>query len=565
MIYKSYALRFQVRFSVIKSYFWSVTQMLRYQGLVWFSFVVLSGLLLSTAEYSIAIFLQIFLTALGLVEARHIPEGLRFLTNYSMSSIIICLIGIGAIRSLGQFLSTRSPVKLGAIIKYNLQHQILTYLTSQKQLTLSEGEFMGYFTDSLNRTSVMIVALAKTTIAIIQCLLLLAGLIAMAWKQTLVGLTLIILIGFVSLYFNRKILKYSPQMPAIYKNMMETIGIVMKNWLYLRVVGMEREQVRKAISHAKLYLDHHDKAMLNSAISVTLPSFLGVVAIAFLVQFSLEIGTDGSIILAFLYIFTRLVQQLSSVVGGVNALTNEFPSFQIAMRYFSLSQTQPIEESEAKRKSVNIPPSIVIKDMSFSWEKNVEPIYRDYCLEIQAGSIVGIMGESGCGKSTLLQLILGQIEPSKGSLYVAGKPAVTFAKESTRSIAYVGPDPYLFDGTVRDNLCFGLDEVPSDIDIWEALEKAEISSRIVDLDERFDRHREKFSTGEKQRLAIARALLRSPKLLILDEASANLDHSTESHLALTIRKFAGDCTIIMVSHRKNFLKYCNEVIDLGAS
>jgi ATP-binding cassette subfamily C protein len=136
------------------------------------------------------------------------------------------------------------------------------------------------------------------------------------------------------------------------------------------------------------------------------------------------------------------------------------------------------------------------------------------------------------------------------------------------AVGYVGPEPFLLDGSIRDNLLYGFRSEPDEGMLWEALELAHIDHVVREAEGQLDAPMTAdgsgFSAGEKQRFALARALLRKPALLILDEASANLDAATEKQIVATLRQLKGRTTILIVSHREGLLEHVSECIRLAS-
>ena len=294
--------------------------------------------------------------------------------------------------------------------------------------------------------------------------------------------------------------------------------------------------------------------------------------------------------MAFLYIFMRAIQLLAALTHQLShsaTLTEHFCQACTAFfgldtnsRNAALSGIASIKIFKPNRSGDlagshkighSIPfakaPSLVFDQVNFAWKPNTHNIIRAMNFHINAGSGLGIIGESGVGKSTLLYLISGMVSPAQGRVSVGGMPASDFLSQHSQSIGYVGADPYLFDGTVKENLLYGLTRKEGcNEDIWECLEQAQIAAAIRalpdQLETRIDASGSPFSTGQKQRLAIARALIRRPKLLILDEASANLDVKTESMVVQSLRSFLPDCTMVIVTHREGMLRAADRTLKM---
>jgi len=193
-------------------------------------------------------------------------------------------------------------------------------------------------------------------------------------------------------------------------------------------------------------------------------------------------------------------------------------------------------------------------------------------LSIPAKSKVGFIGTTGSGKTTIVDIILGLLEPIKGTLEVDDKILTSKNLRSwQRNIGYVPQDIYLADDTIASNIAFGLD--PKDID-QKALENASKIANIHEfiVEELPNKYKTiigergvRLSGGQCQRIAIARALYQNPKVLILDEATSALDNDTEKAVMDAINNLHKEITIIIIAHRLNTIKDCDIIfkIDKG--
>ena len=204
------------------------------------------------------------------------------------------------------------------------------------------------------------------------------------------------------------------------------------------------------------------------------------------------------------------------------------------------------------------------EDVSFTYPDKTEPAIRDCSFELKAGERLLILGSTGAGKSTVANLILGLLQPSEGSIFLNGIDLRDIDLTALRDlIAYVPQEPLLFTGTVRENVLFANDKATGEeyrIAVEVSQLKQEIESFPQGDETRLGQRGLGVSGGQKQRLTIARALVRNPKLLILDDITASLDAENEEKLWQDINLHFKDIAAIVISHRLSTLHYVDRVL-----
>ncbi|HQL14058.1 MAG TPA: ABC transporter ATP-binding protein [Candidatus Cloacimonadota bacterium] len=204
------------------------------------------------------------------------------------------------------------------------------------------------------------------------------------------------------------------------------------------------------------------------------------------------------------------------------------------------------------------------EDVSFTYPDKTEPAIRDCSFDLKAGERLLILGSTGAGKSTVANLILGLLQPSEGSILLNGIDLRDIELTALRDlIAYVPQEPLLFTGTVRENILFANDKATGEeyriaVDVSQL--KQEIESFPQGDETRLGQRGLGVSGGQKQRLTIARALVRNPKLLILDDITASLDAENEEKLWQDINLHFKDIAAIVISHRLSTLHYVDRVL-----
>lgn len=208
--------------------------------------------------------------------------------------------------------------------------------------------------------------------------------------------------------------------------------------------------------------------------------------------------------------------------------------------------------------------TVTCKSLRFGYEEGRE-ILNGIHFSASPGSFVALVGESGCGKSTLAAILMGRVRGFQGELTIGGVPVPDIAEDSLMAnITYVGHQSYLFRGTVRDVLKMGSTKA-TDADFWHVLEQVKLADFLRDqqgLDTELVENGINFSGGQRQRLAVARALLHSTPIYIFDEATSNIDIESENAIMEQIKELAQKKTVILISHRLANVAGANQIYVL---
>ena len=195
--------------------------------------------------------------------------------------------------------------------------------------------------------------------------------------------------------------------------------------------------------------------------------------------------------------------------------------------------------------------TMVCKGLHFGYEADHE-ILKGIDFSVHPGDFAALVGESGCGKSTLAAILMGRIRGFQGELTIGGIPILDIKEEAlAANITYVGHQSYLFRGTIRDTLKMGNAEA-TDTDFWRVLEQVKLADFLREqqgLDTQLEENGVNFSGGQRQRLAVARALLHDTPIYIFDEATSNIDIESENAIMEQIKELARNKTVILISHR----------------
>ncbi len=207
---------------------------------------------------------------------------------------------------------------------------------------------------------------------------------------------------------------------------------------------------------------------------------------------------------------------------------------------------------------------VCFDNVTFSYTEGAEPSLEGISFTAMAGETVGIIGGTGSGKTTLTNLIGGFYAPTEGCVAIDGKDILSYEKEELLSkIAIVPQKAVLFKGTVRENLLFG--KSATDEELWDALKKAQAADFIREkdgLDTAVEQNGRNFSGGQRQRLTVARALVKQGEILILDDSSSALDFATDAAMRKAIKGLPFSPTVFIISQRTSSIMHADRIIVL---
>lgn len=274
--------------------------------------------------------------------------------------------------------------------------------------------------------------------------------------------------------------------------------------------------------------------------------------------------SQGALIALINYLLQILVE-LIKLAMLINSLNQSYISAKRIEEVFAEKPEDILAEIAQKETSSN--QSLRVEHLSFTYPDAAQPSLRNLSFAMQQGEILGIIGGTGSGKSSLVQVLLGLYPVDKGSisLYRDGRSPRNLS-EWRSWMAYVPQKVELFKGTIRSNLTLGMEDPVSDQELWQALEIAQakdfVSEKEGQLDAEVQAGGRNFSGGQKQRLSIARAVLRQAPFLILDDATSALDTITESNLLKAAQDNLPNTSLILISQRTSTLKIADQILLL---
>ena len=299
--------------------------------------------------------------------------------------------------------------------------------------------------------------------------------------------------------------------------------------------------------------------------SIFRPLVDGLFFVALIVIFTttnlIDSVADAGTVFAFIQYMDRFFQPLKDIADKYNSLQSALAG---AERLVPLLEEKDRKIADEVPKELIPVESIEFDHVWFSYENNDVYALQDFTLHIKAGDFTGIVGPSGSGKSTLLSLLMGIYKPTKGSIYINGIDISKYDSSVLRHLmGYVFQQAYLFKGSIKDNLTLFDNSICHD-EMVKAAKQVNLDAMIEQLPEGYNTPvgylGSLLSDGQKQLLAFGRTLIRNTPILLLDEATANIDSHTEKQIQASIEHIRGSKTIVSIAHRLSTVQNANKIV-----
>lgn len=480
---------------------------------------------------------------------------------YLLVIIFQSLLGF-ARNHLINFLGNKMEASLSLEYFNHILHLPLDFFTKRKS-----GEILSRFTDIGTIKN----ALSGMTVGVVlDCVMLLfTGIVLFTFSSSLVGIAVVPVIlsaGLVMLFskkFRRLIYSRSVIEAEKYSHFVESINGIST----VKALSTEGDSYDRAETRILQSIEEGFKLLNLSNFQSTFQGFLSQTGSLAVYWYGSYLIMQGKLSLGELISFVTLLGYFLGPLSRLITLQPQLQELSVAGKRLGEILDLPEEDSQGDglfslKEALG---DINVHELSFSYGTRGITL-KNISFDIKAGEKVAFVGPSGSGKTTLLKLLLKFYKPDEGEILLDGRNIMDINTESYRGVfGYVPQEILLFSGTIQENIAWGNSDATAE-DVFNAARDAQALEFIARLNNRFaTKVGEKGATlsgGERQRIALARTILRKPKILVLDEATSSLDSISEASIMKTIDQIGKSLTTIIVAHRLSTIKNCDRIFVL---
>lgn len=498
-----------------------------------------------------------------------------FIKNKGFEEILLFLFALLIaifIRSGSSYLIGRTSVNMSATIKKKIRLKLIRSFAEDPLLSSSEshsGQKVSLLLDAVDETDGFFTKYIPQLIqSYIIPLMLLVAVFSQNWTT---GLIILVTAPFIPVFMaivgKRTKEKADEKMEQL-NRFSGTFLDILQGLTTLRLFGQGNEQKEKIEKSSKDFRDSTMDVLKSAFLSSLTLEYISMLSIGII---ALEVGLRLVVFdsLSFFSAFFIMI-----LVPDFFTMLKDFGSaFHTARGSVSASQLLN-EEFSKERKPVlwgerglpeGKPPHIRLQNMRFSYNREFE--LSDISLDIKPFSKIAIIGRSGSGKTTLMHVLAGLLPVMDGDILIDGRRRGDIDETSWfNQLSYISQSPYLFAGSIKENITIGTNREPVQEEIAEAAQKAGIAELIDSLPEGYGtlvgEGGRGLSGGEKQRLALARAFLKKPAVILFDEPTTGLDLQTEMILQQSLAELSQEATVITVAHRLHTVRASDRIIFL---
>ena len=464
--------------------------------------------------------------------------------------------------------------KFSSSISFNLSSKIFeNYLYQKYYFYLSRGssKLIQNITNEIsNLINIYLASILSLFNEVLLLISISAVLIILSPISFFSMMSVFFLFSFIFVYLIKKFLKkWGYQRQDHQENSIKYLQEGMRGIKELRIYNLEKNFLDYFKFHTKKYLKIEENINFISIVPKYYIELLGVISFVVVFRILFSNNYQYSEIILILGIFAasalKILPSINKVINSIVKIKYSYSA--VNLIYNEINLKKYFYKNKINNK-LTFKKNLTFQKVFFKHENNQSFLFRNINLKIPLNRIIGVFGESGSGKTTLIDLIIGFLKPNKGTICADGKNINNYLRSWQNNIGYVQQFSYFIEDSIKNNITLGLKNESLDINrISECLKIVGLNKIIERLPNkiqtRISELGNNFSGGQRQRLSIARALYKDPSILVLDEATNSLDENSENTIIKNIIKSNKDRTIIIVTHKKKFLKYCDVVFEVN--
>jgi ATP-binding cassette subfamily B protein/subfamily B ATP-binding cassette protein MsbA len=442
----------------------------------------------------------------------------------------------------------------------------LLHLPLPKLWEMKTGGILSRLTGDVDTTTGLLqMAVVSPAVSLIRLIIAVAVLLSLNWRLALTALAIIPGVVLMSFTLARRV---RPIYRSLRKDAEQIDGRVGETFSGIRVVRAFRREKRELLDYLvgrhtvlrKELFAHRRELILWTSWGLLLGG-VNVVIVWYGGYLNIAGGASIGDIMAFQWYTFLLLNPVWSIVNSFSELQRSLAAMERVFEVLAMEDDKP--DRPNAREAPRRVEEIRFEDVEFEYREG-RPVVRDYNVIVPGGTVVALVGRSGAGKTTVTDLVARFHDPTRGRILLNGIDIRDFRLRSYRDLlAIVQQEVFLFDGSVRDNIAYGRHEA-TDEEIEDAAKRANAHEFIVRLPEGYEtfvgERGVKLSGGQCQRLAIARAVLASPQILILDEATSNLDTESEQLIQASMAALLAGRTTFMIAHRLSTIRRADLIL-----
>ncbi len=522
-----------------------------------------AGVLLGGVEIVTASVLYAVLAEFNLVTKTSLSSAVTLGMNPVIALFVFTVLA-ALLRYASQTLPILSDYALTTRLREALVRSTLGGATERSVISVSETSHL--LANVVPRVGEFVNGLATLAAALCLVLLVLFGLFRLSWQLTIIALAFGGALAMALFLLRRSYGKYVEQIHPFLRKFNMALIRATRNNHFLRVNGVNESEAEALIDLSRKNMNAAKSYSLLFGLSTNIPApaaIFVVVGVFWLNARLAFVPVDGLVPLV--YLLSRTGSGIAELSNAIARLQRNWPhvvELRAHVDEFFPPRSGPSPGVDAPKRLL----PLEVRNLRFGREA---ALARSVSLSAGQGDVVLVSGPSGRGKTTFVMTLIGLIEAMDGNVSWGGMPVGDIDPgRLRRCLGYAGPEPYLIDGSVRENLLFGIEHdqnAITDAEFERALKLARadfVFHLQGGLSYELREAGEGISAGQKQRLALARCILRRPQILLLDEATSNIDEETERQIVDGLKDAFPDLLIIAVSHRASLRRYATVQIDL---